>query len=135
MISGVADFRHALRLPSRRRRDNAEACFADDEFTRVGSHLVDYLARRRAFDEVAEPGCLLAPDAAIGSVVGIDDSREKDWKLPAPEKVEERDRGAHRLLDVAAAEDLWIGAALTKSTIRSAGDFPKPVLWPNCCLG
>jgi hypothetical protein len=100
----------------------------------VGSHLVDYLARRRAFDEVAEPRCLLAPDAAIGSVVSIDDSREKDWKLPAPEKVEERDRGAHRLLDVAAAGDLWIGAALTKSTIRSAGDLPKPVLWPNCCL-
>jgi hypothetical protein len=47
--------------------------------------------------------------ARIGSVVGIDDSREKDWKLPAPEKVEEWDRGAHRVLDVASAEDLWIG--------------------------
>jgi hypothetical protein len=79
-------------------------------------------------------GAFSHPDAAIGSVVSIDDSREKDWKLPIPEKVEERDRGAHRLLDVAAAEDLWIGAALTKSTIRSAGDLPKPVLWPNCCL-
>ena len=109
MVSTPFDKQHAGKVGAEEGRGLG---LPDHQFARPRRERVHHLAAVRGFGQFAEPRHLLAPDAAVGAVVGIDDAGEGDRQASGAEEVEERHGGGDGLGDVAAAEHLRVGEAV-----------------------
>ena len=105
---------------------------ADDQSPGAGASAATTWLATDFSVEVAQPGRLLAPDARIGSVLGIDDAREDHRALLARKNPAAGPwRGGLGMLP--PPRMCGSGKPFTKSTTSSAGRLPKPLFWPNCC--